>query len=158
MATDRPAARATLAAPIPALPAPSTRTSNCSAISFTFPFVRFVDQDSLERVDFTLPGPAGNGAPGVLVAGAPARLNPGRTEVDVLGMVLATQAGSEQPDQMHRRPAAVRGKLTHRRIIQLAFRQLLCQLADDMAQAVELLLPGDVAEAPAGVLDLLLAA
>ena len=58
---------------------------------------------------------------------------------------------------MHLRPAAAACEFAYSRILPHTFGQLLDQLADDVAQAMGLLLSHDVARDPARVLDVLLA-
>ena len=76
-------------------------------------------------------------------------------EVDVLGMILALEARREQPDQMHRAAAAIGRELGDHRIAHCLLRQARGQLAHHVPEAMQLLLARHVAEAAAGILDIL---
>src|SRR6185369_12067934 len=60
--------------------------------------------------------------------------------------------------QMHRRAATIGSQFGNDGILRLVARESLREFADDMAQPMDLLLARHVAEATAGILDILLAA
>src|SRR5258708_22234513 len=104
-----------------------------------------VDDDTFDRVDPRVPRRALDHVPRRRVAGLPAGPDAGCGEIDVLRLILAVESRRDQPQNVHRRPAAPRGELAHLRRVASLFRHLLGDLADDVAQMVDLLLPGDVA-------------
>src|SRR5260221_2890934 len=121
-------------------------------------FGRFVDQRALQRIDVADPGLLGDDPLGMLVARLPAAADAGAREIDVLGVVLAVEPRRQQAHEMHRGGAAVAQEFAHFRIGALLVGEPIAKLADDVAQAMDLLLPHDVAFAAARVLDVLLPA
>ena len=115
-----------------------------------------MEDDAFYRVEITLPGCALECLHGGLISRVPAGADSIRGEVDVLGVVLVINARHQEADNMHLRDAAVAGQLAHHLAISLFGRYLLHQLADDMAQAVALLLTGDMAGDPTRILNVFL--
>src|SRR5476649_1399836 len=114
----------------------------------------FVDRHTLDRVDLLQPRAPFDETQRVVMAGLPALADAVGAEVDVLGVILAAEARRLQRQDVHRRAAAPRRQLAHFRPHGHVGRQVLRQLADHVAQAVQLALLLDVAGA-AGVLDFL---
>ena len=117
----------------------------------------FVDDHALGRIDRPAPRRALEHPLRVGIAGLPAGADPARREVDVLGVVLAVDARRERRATCIVVPQPQdASSFTSRSLVPLAAAS--SQLADHMAQAVDLLLPRDVAAGAAGELDVLLAA
>ena len=123
-----------------------------------FHSLQFVDHDALQHVDVALPRLFRQHALAMLVSGLPAGADACAGEVDVLGVVLAVEPRRKQPDQVHDRAAAIGGEFLDHRIVAPVFGNVLHQFAHDVAQTMQLLLPGDVAFAAAGKLKVLLPA
>src|SRR6516162_1421701 len=117
-----------------------------------------VDDDAGQRVDVTLPRLFGEHPPRMLVTGPPTGCDAGSREVDILSMVLAVEPRRQQPHEVHCGMTAVGSQLLHRRIIACRRGEAHTELANDVAQPVDLLLPGDMAFAPARILNVLLPA
>src|SRR6185369_5049400 len=118
----------------------------------------FVDDDALRRIDRPFPRRALQDPPGIRVAGLPAGADAVRREIDVLGVILAVERRCHEAYDVHRRAAAPGRELAHVLALARAFRQLLRELADDVPQMMDLLLPRDVAAGAARELDVLLPA
>src|SRR5215813_8643006 len=93
--------------------------------------------------------------PDIVVASLPTSTDTISAEVDVLGMILTVEARSQQSNQMHGAAAAIGCELGDHWIFSGVLRQARRQLPHDVAQAMQLLLARYVAEAAAGVLDIL---
>src|SRR5438874_430104 len=117
-----------------------------------------VHDHAFHRVDLGLPRRALDHTLRVGDAGLPARADAAGREVDVLEVVLAVQRRREKAHDMHEGAAAPRGELAAFRAVLLFAWKLPGELADDVAQAVDLLLARDVAVGAARVLDVLLPA
>src|SRR3989454_10765203 len=117
-----------------------------------------MDDHAFHRVDRLLPWPAREHLLRVGVAGLAARGDAGGREVDVLGVVVALQLGGEEAHDVHRGAAAVAGMALEVGMAALLLGQVMRELADDVAQAVDLHVARDVAVGAARVLDVLLAA
>src|SRR6516162_6712913 len=116
---------------------------------------RLVDDDAGQRVDVALPRLFGDDPPRLLVTGPPTGGDAGPREIDILGMILAVQPRRQQPYEVHRRVTTVRGPFPHRRIIACPRGEPHAELANDVAEPVDLLLPGDIAFAAPGVFNVL---
>src|SRR5258708_31282182 len=119
---------------------------------------RFVRQHALQRIDVADRGLVGDDPLGMLVAGLPAAADAGAGEIDVLGVVLAVEPRRQQAHEMHRGAAAVAEHLAHLGIVALRVGEPIAELADDVAQAMDLLLPHDVTLAADRILGVLLPA
>lgn len=113
-----------------------------------------VHKDALQRIDLALPGPFRQRLLTQFEARFHAQTNAAGREIDVLGLILIGQVGGHQTHDVHH-SAASPG--TQRLGMGVA-RQLPGELADDVAQMVQLLLPFDVRLCPAGKLDVFQAA
>src|SRR6267143_3585871 len=111
-----------------------------------------------QRVDVAFPRPLRQNPLRMLVSCPPTRCYPGPREIDILCMVFAVQPRRQQTHEMHRRVTAIGRQLLHCRIIARRFGEPRAELANDMAQTMEWLLPSDMASAAAGILDVLLPA
>src|SRR5215472_17505710 len=116
-----------------------------------------VFDDALDRVRWHGPRRALEHPHRVGIAGVAADADAARREVDVLGVVLALHARREQVGDVHLGTAPPGRELLDFAVGLLGRRQLLGQLADDVAQTMDLLLASDVAVGAARVLDVLLA-
>src|SRR5438876_1450396 len=122
-----------------------------------WPFARspVVNNDALDRIDCRVPGLALQDASRCFVSRFPARANTCRSEVDVLGVVLAVEPGSHEPHDVHGGAAPPGRELAHFVGASRAFRHVLGKLADDVTQMMDLLLAGDVALGATCVLNVL---
>src|SRR2546425_11557327 len=117
-----------------------------------------MDDHAFHRVDRLLPGLAREHLLRVGVAGLAARGDAGGREVDVLAVVVALELGREEAHDMHGGAAAVTGMALDVGVAALLLGQVMRELADDVAQAVDLLVARDVAVGAARGLDVLPAA
>src|SRR5262247_1225853 len=118
---------------------------------------RLVQDDALDRIELSLPWRPLEGAHRGPVTRLAAHGDAGWSEIDILGLVLVFETRRQEAHHMHLRHAAMAGEITHRLGFAYMVRQMANQLADDVAQPMSLLLPGDVACDPARILDVLLA-
>src|SRR5205085_7210281 len=117
-----------------------------------------VDHHALDRINRPSPWRALDHASRRHIARVPARADPRRGEVDVLGMILAVDPRGDQPHDMHGCPAAPRCQLAYRCSVATTLWNVFGELADDVAKMMDLLLPGNVAPRPARVLNFLVPA
>src|SRR2546427_11118405 len=116
-----------------------------------------MDDHAFHRVDRLLPGLAREHLLRVGVAGLAARGDAGGREVDVLAVVVALELGREEAHDMHGGAAAVAGMALDVGVAALLLGQVMRELADDVAQAVDLLVARDAAVGAARGLALLFA-
>src|SRR3981189_1862819 len=119
--------------------------------------VGLMDDHARQCVDRAFPRLVFEDLPRMVMAGLPASFDAGAREVDVLGVVLAIEAGQQEPHQVHERAAAILREILPDRIVAQLRRQALGEFPHDVAQAMDLRLAGDVALAAAGELDVLMA-
>ena len=108
-----------------------------------------VKDDTLNRIKLAPPGRLFERSCRCCVACLPARADPGRTEIDVLGMVFVLDTRRQQAHNVHLCLTAISSKLSHRLAISQFGRNLLNKLANNVAQSMGLLLSGNVAGYPA---------
>src|SRR5437899_3143251 len=130
-------------------PRPAPRRRCASGPLALFGAHRIVDHYAVRRIDRRAPRRTLDHPPGIGVALAPPFTDPGRREVDVLRMILAVELRGNQARDVHGRSAPPRRELLRFRRVAGLLRQLLRELADDVAQMVDLLLPRDMACRPA---------
>src|ERR1051326_7591233 len=116
-----------------------------------------VQNDALERVGFVLPGHVRQRPTRRAITGFPALADPGRGEVDILGVVLVVETRRQQTHHVHAREAAVTGQLAHLGIGAPVLRQMPGKLADHPAQPMHLPLARNVARHPARIFGFLVA-
>src|SRR5262249_4020199 len=116
---------------------------------------RLVQNDAFQRIAVVLPRLAFQHTQGIRIASLPAAAETPWAEVDILRVVLVVQPGSEQPDHMHPRQAAVCAQFLDARVIALLFRKEPHQLRYHATQLMNLTLPCNVACDAARILDLL---
>ena len=116
-----------------------------------------MQNDAVQLVALTLPWFLLDHAARAVVTGLPALADPGRTKVDIFGVVLVLDAWRQQAHDMHERGAGAAGELTHGLAVAHIFRDVAEKLLDHMAQAMRFHLVGNVAGNAARVLDVLLA-
>src|SRR5262245_33575464 len=108
-----------------------------------------VQDNALEGIEAAFPGCRGDRGLRVAVTRLPAPGDTLTAEIDVLAVILMGEAWRQQPHDVHLRRAAEAGKLgdAGRRALRLGNKAH--QFLDDMAQAMRLLLAGDVRGDPA---------
>src|SRR5689334_104736 len=110
-----------------------------------------VNDHAFDRIDRRAPRRGGEHAFRVLVARFPPRGDARGGEVDVLRVVLAVELRRDQAHDVHRRAAAPRRELLRLRTRAHVVGQPLRELADHVAQVMDLLLACDVAARAARV-------
>src|SRR5690242_17161442 len=86
----------------------------------------------------------------------PASANSAWREIDILGVIFAVDLRRNQTRDMHRRFAAPRREFPDGGRVAVLLRYVLRDFEDDVAQMMDLLLPGDVAFRAARILDVFL--
>ena len=69
----------------------------------------------------------------MVVTGIPPLHDPGRAEINILGVILAAELRGEQPHHMHPGRTAIASELPHRLTVALGLRQPRGELVDDVA-------------------------
>ena len=105
---------------------------------------RPVDNHAFNWIEFIPPGGFFHGPLCVSITGIPAHLDARFAEIDVLGMILVFESRSQQRYDMHVGYAAVAGQIAHPRRVTDVLRHVLYELGDDVTQAVDLLLAGNM--------------
>src|SRR6266436_5174338 len=85
-------------------------------------FHLLVKNNARERIELASPGRTIENRPGMGISGLPSLPDAGRTEVDVLGVVLAIELRRQQPHHMHPRRTTVTGQFLHRIAVTLGRR------------------------------------
>src|SRR5882672_8906862 len=85
----------------------------------------------------------------------PSRLDARSTEIDVLGVTFVLKARSQQCYDMHAGHTAIAGQIAYLRGVTHLLRHASDKLADDVAQAVDLLLADNLARDPIRILNVL---
>src|SRR5438034_8966139 len=85
-------------------------------------FHLLVENNTRERVELATPGRTIENRSGMGISGVPSLSDAGRTEVDVLGVVLAIELRRQKPHHMHPRRTTVTGQLLHRIAVTLRRR------------------------------------
>ena len=78
--------------------------------------------DSREWIELADPGRTIENSPGMRIASVPALPEAGRTEIDVLGVVLTIELRRQQSHHMHPRRTTVARQFLHRLAVALALR------------------------------------
>ena len=91
------------------------------------------------------------------VSGIPAIPDTGGTEIDVLCMALLVKLRSHQLNHVHTGLATITEQFPYLRLAALDFRQSRGEFVDDVAQAMRLLVPRDLARDATGILHVLMA-
>src|SRR5207245_7733114 len=77
--------------------------------------LQLMQDDPFQRVARVVPRRPLQRAPGVAIARLPAKANPGRPEIDVLGVVFIVQPRGEELHDVHAREAPVLGQILDER-------------------------------------------
>src|SRR5258708_32972555 len=92
--------------------------------------------DPRERIELADPRRTIKHRPGVNITRVPALHDAGRTEIDVLGMVLAIELRRQQPHHMHPRRTTVTGQFRHRIAVTLSIWQSAGRVAEVITQTM----------------------
>ena len=88
---------------------------------------------TLYRVKLSLPRGLRECSRRGLVTCFPADADPGRSEIDIFGVILIFETRGQQSDNMHLRHASITGKIAYRFAPARIVRNIPNQLADDVA-------------------------
>src|SRR5208282_2076870 len=117
----------------------------------------FVKIKPFDWIDLRLPWRIGEHLAGITIASRPPAADTLAAEVDILGMVFPFERRGKEPDDMHSSQASITRHFTHQIGFAFALRQAHGKFGDDMPQAVNLLLPLDLADGTAAILNVFLA-
>jgi hypothetical protein len=105
--------------------------------------------EALDGIDLSFPRGVHEHSARIAIAGRPSRADAFAAEVDILGVVLSFERRGEEPDNIYARQASMTRHFAHEVGLTFAVRQTHGELGDDTPQAVNLLLPPDVADGAA---------
>ena len=111
---------------------------------------------AFERIEFSLPRLLLQHMLRVLETGLPTMPYAGPTKIDILVVVFMIEAWGEQLNDMHPGRASVRSEFFHRIGIAFIVSERCRKLADDVAHAMSLPLPGYMARNSTRVLNVLM--
>src|SRR4051812_29293636 len=103
-----------------------------------------MQDESLQRVELAAPWRLLDRIHGVSVARFTPLTDPVGAEVYVLGMVLILEGRGKQPNDVHRRRAAITLELCHRSVLCRALRHHCAELGDDVTHSMQLPLARDM--------------
>jgi hypothetical protein len=108
-----------------------------------------VQEDAFDWIDLTPPRRLFDGSHRLIITSLPALLYARRREVDILGMILVFVTGPQKAHEMHARQATITRQLADILACSQLFRNVLRQFLDDVTQAMNLGLAGNVGRDPA---------
>ena len=113
--------------------------------------------EALDRIDLRFPGSIGEYTARIAITGCPPAADTFAAEINILGMVFPFERRGKEPDNVHSGQATICRHFAHQIRIAFALWQAHGEFGDDMPQAVNLLLPFDLTDGAAAILNVLLA-
>src|SRR6266700_3170348 len=117
---------------------------------------RLVQDYALDRIKLSLPRRLLECLDRGLVTCLSAQADSRWSEIDIFSVVLVFETRRQKAHDVHLRHAAIAREFAYLLTLAYVIRNMPNQLADDVAQPMRLLLPGDVARNAARVLYILL--
>ena len=92
-----------------------------------------MQDEAFDGIELALPRCLRDQAARIGIAGLPPRSDAGRTEVDILRVILAIERRREQANHVHAREAAISRQILYFRILTQLLRHTLHQFGYDMS-------------------------